>query len=448
MHTGSITRTYWRYTLPAVTALLVSGMYQVVDGIFIGHAVGEPGLAGITMAVPAVLVLLAVGLMLGAGAGAQCSIAQGRGDEAQAAVMLGQGGWLLVLLGVPVGGMLLFGGEAFLALQGATGQVARLGSDYLTVMAWGAPLVLASLALPFWVRNLGAPRLATLAMVTGGLVNIAFDYVFILWLGWELLGAALATLLAESFTVLICLGFLLSRKPPVRLRWQPLRLAACRSVLGTGGASMVMYLYLGVVTVLHNVLLMRYGGSVQVAAYAITGYLLAFYYMLAEGVANGMQPLISYFHGARRSNDIKRVFLLGLYTGLGFGVAMVAVLMLWPSHVAGIFASDDAGLLAAAALGIRLHLFALFLDGFIVLAACFFQAMGMGRQAMLITLGNMAIQVPFLALLPLGLGLTGVWLALPLSNLALACVVLAMVMRQWQRLRAPIGETSLAVRLP
>ncbi|WP_010629743.1 MATE family efflux transporter [Halomonas sp. KM-1] len=446
MHTGSITRAYWRYTLPAVTALMVSGMYQVVDGIFIGHAIGEPGLAGITMAVPAVIVLLAVGMMLGAGAGAQCSIAQGRGDEARAALMLGQGGWLLVLLGVPVGGLLLFGGETILTFQGATGQVSRLGGDYLMMMAWGAPLVMASLALPFWVRNLGAPRLATLAMVTGGLANIAFDYVFILWLGWELQGAALATLLAESFTILICLGFLVSRKPPIRLRWQPLRLGACRAVLGTGGASMAMYLYLGVVTVLHNMLLMKYGGSVQVAAYAITGYLLAFYYMLAEGAANGMQPLISYFHGARRNPDIKRVFCLGLYTGLGFGVAMVAALMLWPGHVASIFAADDAELLAAAALGIRLHLFALFLDGFVVLAACLFQAMGMGRQALLITLGNMAIQVPFLALLPLGLGLTGVWLALPLSNVVLACVVLAMVMRQWQRLGESGVGLSLAAR--
>lgn len=437
MHSGSITRTYWRYTLPAVMALMVSGMYQVVDGIFIGHAIGEPGLAGITMAVPAVIVLLAVGIMLGVGAGAQCSIAQGRGDEPRAAVMLGQGGWLLGLLGVPVGGMLLFGGEAFLAFQGATGQVAQLSGDYLTVMAWGAPLVMASLALPFWVRNLGAPRLATLAMVVGALTNIAFDYAFILWLGWELRGAALATLLAESFTILICLGYLVSRQAPIRLRLQPLRLGACRSVLGTGVSSMLMYLYLGVVTILHNMLLMKYGGPVQVAAYAITGYLLAFYYMLAEGVANGMQPLISYFHGARRGSHIKRVFRLGLYTAIGLGVGMVAALMLWPESIAGIFISDDARLLAATALGVRLHLFALFLDGFIVLAACFFQSMGLGRQAVLITLGNIVIQVPFLALLPLVMGLNGVWLALPLSNLLLASVVLAMVLRRWRRLEVP-----------
>ncbi|PAU76164.1 MATE family efflux transporter [Halomonas salipaludis] len=437
MHSGSITRAYWRYTLPAVMALMVSGMYQVVDGIFIGHAIGEPGLAGITMAVPAVIVLLAVGIMLGVGAGAQCSIAQGRGDEPRAAVMLGQGGWLLGLLGVPVGALILFAGDAFLAFQGATGQVAQLAGDYLAVMAWGSPLVVASLALPFWVRNLGAPRLATLAMVIGALTNIAFDYAFILWLGWGLKGAALATLLAESLTALVCLGYLVSRQAPIRLRLQPLRLGACRSVLGTGVSSMLMYLYLGVVTILHNMLLMKYGGPVQVAAYAITGYLLAFYYMLAEGVANGMQPLISYFHGARRGSHIKRVFRLGLYTAIGLGAGMVAALMLWPESIAGIFISDDARLLAATALGVRLHLFALFLDGFIVLAACFFQSMGLGRQAVLITLGNIVIQVPFLALLPLVMGLNGVWLALPLSNLLLASVVLAMVLRRWRRLEVP-----------
>lgn len=442
MRDESITRAYWRYTFPAVAALVVSGTYQVVDGIFIGHVIGAPGLAAITMAWPWVGVLLAVGMMIGVGIGAQCSIAQGAGENARAKAILGQGGWLLLLIGVPVGVLILFGRDAFLSLQGATDDVVTLGRDYLIVMGWASPLVMASLALPFWVRNLGAPRLATLAMIVGALANILFDYAFIVWLGWGLYGAAWATVLAESLSILVCLIFLLGRSGPVPLRWQPLRLRLCRDILGTGVASMLMYLYISVVVVLHNVLLMHHGSAVQVAAYAIAGYLLAFYYMLAEGVANGMQPLISYFHGARRASSIKQVFRLGLYTALGGGIVMTLALVAKPAWFAAIFVSADDALLGATASGIRLHLFALFLDGFVVLAACFFQAMGMGRQATLITLSNMLIQVPFLAVLPLFLGLTGVWLALPLSNVVLSSLVLFMVVRQWRRLGS--GEAQPA----
>lgn len=445
MRSESINRAYWRYTLPAVVALMVSGTYQVVDGIFIGHVIGAPGLAAITMAWPWVGVLLAAGMMIGVGIGAQCSIAQGAGKTARAEAILGQGAWLLLLVGMPIGGLMLAGSGAFLSLQGAPDEVLALGRDYLHVMGWASPLVMASLALPFWVRNLGAPRLATLAMVVGALANILLDYVFIMWLEWGLYGAAWATVLAESLVILVCLIFLLGRTGPLMLRWQPLKLRLCQDVLGTGFSSMLMYLYISVVVVLHNMLLMQHGSAMQVAAYAIAGYLLAFYYMLAEGVANGMQPLISYFHGARQPANIKRVLRLGLYSALGIGGLMTVALVVQPAWFAAIFVSGDDNLLRATASGIRLHLFALFLDGFVVLAACFFQAMGLGRQAILITLSNMLIQLPFLAVLPLFLGLQGVWLALPLSNVVLSSLVLVMVVRQWRRFgREPSGTVRPA----
>lgn len=303
------------------------------------------------------------------------------------------------------------------------------------MIGWAAPLVFGSIALPLLVRNLGAPRLATLAMLVGALTNVALDYLFIIELQWGLHGAALATVIGESLSVLICLGFICSRHNPLQMP-----LAACTlnlrkslDVLTTGFSSMLMYLYMSLVVV-HNLLFMHYGSAVQVAAYAIAGYLMAFYYMFAEGVCGGMQPLVSYFYGAREPDKVRRVLRLGLLTAVGSGVLMTAALLLLPRLFAGIFSGSDQALLDASVLGLRLHLFAMFLDGFIILAASFFQAMGQARYATLVTVGNMLIQLPFLALMPLLLGLNGVWLALPLSNVCLSLVVIWMLRRQLQQL--------------
>lgn len=437
MNSHSLTRTFWHYTIPAVAALMISGLYMVVDGIFIGHAMGATGLSAINMAWPLSGVMLAIGMMIGMGSGAQCSLAQGANQWPQARSYLAQALWLLVILGIPTGALVVLIGPAFMAMQGAQGELAALGNDYLRVIGWAAPLVFGSIALPLLVRNLGAPRLATLAMLVGALTNVALDYLFIIVWQWGLHGAALATVMGESLSVLICLGYIFSRHNPLSL--QP---AACRfnlrhslESLTTGFSSMLMYLYMSLVVVLHNLLFMHYGSPLQVAAYAIAGYLMAFYYMFAEGVCGGMQPLVSYFYGAREPDKVRRVLRLGVLTAVGSGLLMTAALLLLPKAFASIFSGSDEALLDASATGIRLHLFAMFLDGFIVLAASFFQAMGQARYATLVTVGNMLIQLPFLAILPLIWGLNGVWLALPLSNVCLSVVVIWMLWRQLQQLK-------------
>jgi putative MATE family efflux protein len=437
MNSQSITRTFWRYSIPAIAALMISGLYMVVDGIFIGHAMGATGLSAVNMAWPLSGVMLAIGMMVGMGGGAQCSLAQGAAQWPEARTYLAQALWLLVVLGIPTGMLVVLTGPAFMAMQGAEGALAQLGNDYLLVIGWAAPLVFGSIALPLLVRNLGAPRLATVAMLVGALTNVALDYLFIVELEWGLRGAALATVIGESLSVLICLGFICSRHNPLQMP-----LAACtlnlrksQDILTTGFSSMLMYLYMSLVVVLHNLLFMHYGSPLQVAAYAIAGYLMAFYYMFAEGVCGGMQPLVSYFYGAREPDKVRRVLRLALLTAVGSGVLMTVALVLLPRLFAGIFSGSDEALLDATVLGLRLHLFAMFLDGFIILAASFFQAMGRARNATLVTVGNMLIQLPFLAVLPLLWGLNGVWLALPLSNVCLSLVVIWMLRRQLQQLK-------------
>ena len=443
MKTTTLTRTFWSYTLPAMAALMVSGLYAVVDGIFIGHALGADGLSAVNLAWPLAGILWAAAMLVGMGGGAEIGRARGAGDTGALGETLAVALVLLLLLGGGAGAVILGFGPAFLDLQGASPDLAAMGLGYLSVQGWAAPAIMAGMAFPLFVRNLGAPRLATAAMLAGAAVNVALDWLFIVRLGHGLAGAARATLIAEIIVIAISAVAVIRLGGGPALRDSGEALARAGRILATGFSSMVMALYVSFVVVLHNMLFLRHGGPMTLAAYTVAGYVMTFFYYFSEGVAGGMQPLASYYHGARDRMRMAEVLKLALMLGLGGGAVLTAFVVAFPAPVARVFAGSDPALIETAAHGLRLHLSAMVLDGFIVLSATYFQAVGRARSATIITAGNIAVQLPFLYLLPRLMGVDGVWLAMPLSNLALSGAVVWML---WRAHRGTLARAAVLAR--
>ncbi|MGY3568821.1 MATE family efflux transporter [Vibrio paucivorans] len=431
----SIYRQFWRYTIPTVAAMLVNGLYQVVDGIFIGQYVGADGLAGINVAWPIIGTILGIGMLVGVGTGALASIKQGEGDNSSAKQILTTGLILLLILAPVVSITLYAFADDFLLWQGAQGRVFELGLQYLHILIFASAFTLGSIAMPFLLRNDDSPNLATLLMVVGAVINIALDYVFIVWLNWELTGAALATAFAQFVVTLLGVGYFFSSRAKLRLSRRCIRLRAdlAPKIGAIGASSFFMYAYGSVMVALHNALFAQYGSSILIGAYAILGYIVTVYYLTAEGIANGMQPLVSFNHGARNQDNINKLLKVAMSASVLGGLAFVIILNLFPYQFVSVFNSTDQELIDGAVWGIRLHMFALFLDGFLVVAAAYYQAVNRGSKAMFVTIGNMLVQLPFLFILPKLWGITGVWLAFPLSNIALSLVVLTMLWKDIQR---------------
>ncbi len=435
----TVNRQFWRYVLPTVAAMVVSGLYQLVDGIFIGRYIGADGLAAINVAWPIAGVLYGLGMMVGVGAGALSTLSRGEGKLAKARAQLGNGLVLMVLIAVGATVLLWLLNEPALALQNAEGEVLSLARDYLQVLLVAAPVALGSMALPFMLRNDEAPSRATQLIVVGAVTNILLDWLFIVELGWGLTGAALATSLAQLLVTLLGVAHFFSARAQTRLTLSDLTLRpydAWRSC-AIGFSSLLMYGYYSVVIALHNALFLHYGDATVVGAYAIVSYLLAFYLMFAEGVATGTQPLISYHYGAGDYALMKRYIRRMLLVAVGSGVVGLGVLNGFSTSVIHIFNTADARLIAATEHGLKLHLIALYLDGFIFCVGVIFQSFGASAKATGISLANMGIQLPFLLFLPEWLGLDGVWLALPISNVALTLVAGTLLWREWQRLAKP-----------
>ncbi|MGR5066856.1 MULTISPECIES: MATE family efflux transporter [Vibrio] len=433
---NAIYKQFWKYTIPTVSAMLVNGLYQVVDGIFIGRYVGADGLAGINVAWPIIGSILGIGMMVGVGTGALASIKQGEKDAEGAKRILSTGLLLLVALMPVVATILFFFADDFIHWQGAEGRVYELSLQYLHILIVACVFSLGSIAVPFLLRNDDSPNLATILMVIGAVVNIVLDYIFIAWLNWELTGAAIATALAQMIVTILGVAYFFTSKAKLRLTISDLKVQfdVVPKIVTIGTSSFFMYAYTSMMVALHNNLFAQYGSTLLIGAYAILGYIVTVYYLIAEGIANGMQPLVSYNHGARNQDNIRKLLKIAMGTSVLGGVAFVILMNLFPYEFVSVFNNADQHLIDATVVGIRLHMFALFLDGFLVVAAAYYQSVNKGSKAMFVTIGNMVIQLPFLFILPKLLGVTGIWIAFPLSNIALSLVVMSMLWRDVKKL--------------
>ncbi|WP_102467378.1 MATE family efflux transporter [Vibrio cyclitrophicus] len=443
---NSISRQFWRYTIPTVAAMLVNGLYQVVDGIFIGRYVGADGLAGINVAWPVIGSILGIGMLVGVGTGALVSIHQGEKDTQGAKQILATGLTLLLAITPIVSAVLFLFADNFLFWQGAEGRVYELGLQYLHILIGASVFTLGSIAMPFLLRNDDSPNLATILMIVGAVINIVLDYLFIALYGWELMGAALATAIAQFVVTALGLAYFFSHRANLRLRWNELRLKldVIPQIFSIGTSSFFMYAYGSMMVALHNALFSQYGDQLMIGAYAILGYIVTVYYLTAEGIANGMQPLVSYNHGARNQANIRKLLKIAMMSSVLIGVAFVLLLNAFPREFVSVFNSDELQLVEYTVLGIRLHMFALALDGFLVVAGAYYQAVNKGSKAMFVTIGNMLIQLPFLYIMPKLYGVPGIWIAYPLSNIALSVVVMIMLYKDVKKLDAAPLETATA----
>lgn len=337
---------------------------------------------------------------------------------------------------------LFFFADDFIRWQGAEGRVYELGLQYLHILSVACVFSLGSIAVPFLLRNDDSPNLATILMVIGAVINIVLDYIFIAWLGWELKGAAIATALAQMVVTILGVGYFFTARAKMRLSTGDLKMQfdVIPKIVMIGTSSFFMYAYGSMMVALHNALFAQYGSALLIGAYAILGYIVTVYYLIAEGIANGMQPLVSYNHGARNQDNIRKLLKVAMGTSVLGGVAFVILMNIFPYEFVSVFNNADQHLIDATVVGIRLHMFALFLDGFLVVAAAYYQSVNKGSKAMFVTIGNMVIQLPFLFIMPKLFGVTGIWIAFPLSNIALSLVVMTML---WRDIKKLMNESSV-----
>lgn len=414
----AIFRLFIRYTMPTIAAMLVTGIYVAIDGMFVGHFIGENGLAGIMLGYPIGSILYALGAMVGMGASALVSIKLGEGHTDQARIIVGNALSLCLIISLISCSLGILFADDVLRWLGAEGEIFQMASDYLFwYFALGAFPVI-SMAFSSLLRNDGEPNRVTWIMIFGGVLNVILDWVFIVVIPWELTGAAIATMLSQAATTLLCLQHFFGKKTRLKISWETLRLHwdSVKQISRLGLSSLLMYLYLSVVLTLHNKAFLWVGSAIHVAAYGIVSYTEAFFYLIFEGIALGIQPITSYNTGAGQTERVIKARNMAFAATLLVALSGVAFLYGFPDYVVYLFAGNNTTLLPEAVNGMQLYFWGLPMEGLLLVGATYFQSVNKAKEASFLTGGKLILITLFIFTLAKFVGVNGVWIALPLCS--------------------------------
>lgn len=415
---------FWRFATPAVIAMLANGLYQVIDGVFVGRYVGFNGLAAINLAWPLLSFTTGFGVLIGMGGGSIISIHRGRRDMQAGQDALVTSIHLMFIWAIVLAIFLANFATSFFIFQQAAPISMQMGLDYVQIFIYGSFFVIAAAAIPMLVRNNDRPKLATWLALIGAISNIILDYFFLAILKQGLSGAAIATIISQIIVTAIGLSYFFSSRRKIKITKYNFNFKLAWHICKLGASSLFMFFYFGFILALHNKLFMQYGSAVYVGAFAIVGYIGTIYYLFAEGIANGLQPPVSYYYGAKQFKKIRYTLIYAMAVVMGAGVFTTFIINLYPDFFISFFLDNDTALLDATRTGIRIQLATLALDGFLFTAAVFYLALDQSRKSFLIAVSNMLVQLPFLFILPQFLEINGIWLTIPVSNILLVSIII------------------------
>ena len=419
---GSIPSLLLRFSAPAIVGTMAQALYNVIDTFFVGRAIGIDGIAGTTVALPPMVIVLAFGMLVGFGAAALISIRLGERRNAEAEQILGNATVLLVVvsLAITVFGLLFL--DNILVFFQASPRVLPLAHDYLKIILVGTIFQTILFGLNAAIRGEGNPRIAMLSMLISVAMNAILAPLFIFWLHWGMQGAALATVIAQAVSAVWVLAYFLGGSSVLKLRVRNLRPDGriCAKIIAVGSPAFAMTLANGV---LHSILIRQlayYGGDLAISVWGIIFRSLMMIFMPMIGLNQGAQPIIGYNHGAHRFDRVKKTLESAILAATAIASLGFLVSMLFPGQVIRLFARNDHDLHALIALGVhamRVASLMLPVVGFQIVGAGYFQAVGKAPQAMLLMLSRQVILlIPAVLILPRFFGLDGVWASLPTAD--------------------------------
>lgn len=419
--TEKIPRLLMEFSIPAIIGMMVNGIYNIVDRIFIGNApeLGSLGLAAVSITYPVTLVLLAFSLMVAVGGSTIFSISLGKNEGHKAQHFLGNAVGLAIILGTI---FMIFGNlfiEPLLSFLGASPDVLPYAEDYLRIILFGAVFQSVAIALNNFSRADGSPRISMISMLIGAGFNIVFDYIFIVQLGWGMAGAAYATIGGQFLSMLWQLNYFLRGRSNVSLKLKNMlpQKVYVTAILSIGIPAFMLQIANSILNIILNTTLVGYGGDVAVSVAGIITSAVTLIVMFVSGLIQGMQPITSFNYGAKKGDRVKEVLKWGTIIGGVITTIGFLAIQLFPEAVVMLFNQEPA-VVELGVPAIRIWVLAFPLVGIQIVWANYFQAIGEVRLASFLNLmRQIIVLIPLIFIFSRLFGLYGIYFAVPTADL-------------------------------
>ena len=418
--TEKISKLLFKFSIPAITGMMINALYNVVDRIYIGNSpdIGTDGIAGITVGFPIMIVFLALGVLFGVGGATNFSINLGRKNYTEAENYLGNTFSLLILAGVLFAIIVRINLETILLFFGASEAILPYAMEYMKIIAFGAPFHIVSIGMNHFIRADGNPKLAMYTMFLGAGTNIILDPIFIYGFKMGMAGAALATIISQFFSFLWVTSYFIGKHSRNKLKIEYLRLKSNltgkSTTLGLPGFS--LQLATSALNAILNKNLVFYGGDIAVSGMGVINSIQTLLIMPIIGLNQGVQPIISYNYGARNYERVKDAAKLAIKAAtiiVSFGFIITR---LFPVQLISLF-NRNTELIKFGKSAIFAWFLCFPVVGFQIVGSNFFQAIGRPKSAMLLTLTRQLILLtPAIIIFPRLWGVEGILYAAPFAD--------------------------------
>ena len=419
---GSVAKHVLRQALPLMLSSLVQLLYNIVDRIYIGHIPGEnTALTGLGLTFPIVSMILAFTMLWGQGGAPVFSIAMGAGNGDKARKVLGNSCMMLVTGGLVLTILLYMFMRPIVFWIGADAATYPYAEDYLKIYLIGTVFTMTANGLNFYISAQGFSVRAMINTLTGAVLNIILDPVFIFVLKLNIRGAAAATVIAQAVSAYMVLSFLLSSKPRYRIRPADMRPvpSVCLEICAVGFTGFIMQFTNSATQTVCNKTLSHYGGSDYIGIMTIVSSVRDIMTVAVNSIATGAQPVMGYNYGAGKYDRVRRCIRTSFLFCFLYTAAAWLIILVFPRFLVGMF-TDDPGVIEACVPALHIFFLAYVFMSFQFSGQSTFMSLEMNKRAIFFSLFRKVILViPLTIILPrfVSPSVNGVFMAEPVSNI-------------------------------
>ncbi|SHH78442.1 putative efflux protein, MATE family [Virgibacillus chiguensis] len=420
-----VKKSFFQYFLPTILGMMLMSVNIVIDGIFVGNGVGSLALASVNIAVPVFSIIISISLLIGVGGGTLYSIAVGSGDKEKAKRLYTISIVLVTIISLCISVFGLLFMEPLARLFGANAETLPYALDYMRILFLFSLVLALEVCLSIFVRNDGDPQLAMIGLIVAAVVNVILNYVMLFILEWEVTGAAIATSVATLIGLIIYSLHFFKKGSGLKLTKIVWKKADLKQISAIGLPSFLSEAGIGIFVMGYNIAIAYYAGTNGLAAFSVINYLHTFMLLAFIGIGSSIQPMISYYYGAKKFTSIKETVKIAELTGFLLGGLFLVIGYLGADLLVSIFGIESNEIKNLAVRGIKLFFLGYLFMGVNFIYMTYYQSIGYVRPSVGITLfRGFILLIVMLLILPLLLGTTGVWLALPVSETIVALVLL------------------------
>lgn len=439
--TGKLFPMILKYSIPAAISLLITAIYNIVDRIFVGNFNGTSALAGLSICFPLSYMMMAFGLMCSAGGASLFSLFAGKGEQKKMNRSFGNSLLLVVIFEILLSAFLLIFENPILKIFGVTETAYAYAFEYYRIVALGCLFQGLTQVFCDFVRVSGKPVMGMCVTGIGAVTNIVLDAIFVAVLDWGVTGAAWATVIGQILSALFgaCLVLKGCTKVEIEKETFSFDFELSKKVISCGFAFWIAQMAMGLISLVYNSQLGKYGGDTAISVYAVVASIMTFVIMPASGISQGIQPIVGNNFGA---GNYKRV-MATLYQASAFSVGITCIIwlivMFFPETILLSFGASEE-MLGLGVTGLRTNFCITPILGFVMLVTTFFQSIAKPIPSIVITfLRQILFLIPFIYVFPVLWDINGIFVAQPVSD-ALALILSVVLVFREQRQLYRIGD--------